>query len=61
LNEALEELNKLDERKSCVVEMKFFGGLTIEEIAKVLQVSCETIKRDWRFSRNWLLKELSKN
>jgi len=49
----------LDERKSRVVEMKFFGGLNIEEIAEVLKVSPETVKRDWRFSRTWLLRELS--
>ncbi len=59
LNEALENLGKMDERKMKVVEMKFFGGLTIEEIAEVLKISPETVKRDWRFSRTWLLRELA--
>ncbi len=60
LHEALENLGKLDERKVRVVEMKFFGGLTMEEIAEVLKISPETAKRDWGFSRTWLLRELSK-
>ncbi len=59
LDDALKQLALLDERKSRVVEMKFFAGLNIEEIAEVLKVSPETVKRDWRFSRNWLLRELS--
>jgi len=59
LDDALKQLAVLDERKSRVVEMKFFGGLNIEEIAEVLKISSETVKRDWRFSRNWLLRELS--
>jgi RNA polymerase sigma factor (TIGR02999 family) len=60
LNEALDRLGKMDERKVRVVEMKFFGGLTIEEIARVLQISPETVKRDWKFARTWLLRELAK-
>jgi len=59
LDNALKQLAVLDERKSRVVEMKFFAGLNIEEIAEVLKISPETVKRDWRFSRNWLLRELS--
>lgn len=59
LDDALKQLALVDERKSRVVEMKFFGGLNIEEIAEVLKVSPETVKRDWRFSRTWLLRELS--
>ncbi len=59
LNDALERLGKMDERKVRVVEMKFFGGLTIEEIAEVLKISPETVKRDWRFARTWLLRELA--
>lgn len=58
LDEALNELAELDERKSKVVELKFFGGLSTEEVAEVLKISPETVKRDWRFSRNWLLREL---
>jgi RNA polymerase sigma-70 factor, ECF subfamily len=59
LNEALEKLGQLDDRKVRVVEMKFFGGLTMEEIAEVLQISPETAKRDWKFARTWLLRELA--
>lgn len=59
LDDALNRLAILDERKTKVVEMKFFGGLKVEEIAEVLKVSPETVKRDWGFSRTWLLRELS--
>ncbi|MBK7709159.1 MAG: sigma-70 family RNA polymerase sigma factor [Acidobacteria bacterium] len=59
LNAALENLGKLDGRKVQVVEMKFFGGLTTEEIAEVLKMSPETVKRDWRFARTWLRRELA--
>ena len=59
LDDALNELTALDARKSRVVEMKFFGGLKIEEIAEVLKLSPETVKRDWSFARTWLLRKLS--
>ena len=59
LDDSLKELEAMDERKSRVVELKFFGGLSVEEIAEVLKVSEETVKRDWRFARNWLLSELN--
>lgn len=59
LDEALKDLESLDERKCRVVELRFFGGLTNEEMAEVLNVSSETVKRDWRFARNWLLRELA--
>jgi RNA polymerase sigma factor (TIGR02999 family) len=59
LDVALNQLAALDERKSQVVEMKFFAGLKVEEIAQVLKVSPETVKRDWRFARTWLLRELA--
>lgn len=58
LDEALKSLAALDERKGRVVEMKYFGGLTHEEIAEVLKISIVTVKRDWRFARTWLLREL---
>ena len=58
LDEALTNLESLDERKCRVVELRYFGGLTNEEMAEVLNVSTETVKRDWRFARNWLLREL---
>lgn len=54
LEDALQRLAELDERKSRVVELKFFGGLTIEEIAEVLQVSNATVEREWAFARAWL-------
>lgn len=59
LDEALKHLAGLDQRKAQVVEMKFFGGLNTEEIAEVLKISPETVKRDWRFARTWLLRELA--
>ncbi len=54
LEDALERLAALDQRKCRVVELKFFGGLTIEEIAEVLQVSGATVEREWAFARAWL-------
>jgi RNA polymerase sigma factor (sigma-70 family) len=48
-----------DERKSKVVELRFFGGLNETEIAEVLQVSPETVRRDWRLAKSWLLRFLS--
>ena len=59
VDDALTTLSAIDERKGCVVEMRFFGGLTIEETADVLKVSPETVKRDWKFARAWLLRELA--
>ena len=59
LNDALETLSKMDPRKEQVVEMRFFGGLSIEESALVLKVSPETVRRDWRLAKVWLLRELS--
>jgi RNA polymerase sigma factor (TIGR02999 family) len=58
LDDALHALAAVDERKSRVVELRFFGGLSVEETADVLKVSSETVKRDWKFSKNWLLREL---
>jgi RNA polymerase sigma factor (TIGR02999 family) len=59
LDQALDALAVLDPRKARVVELRFFGGLTVEETARVLQVSVETIQRDWRLARSWLLKTLT--
>ena len=58
LDEALTALAAVDARKSQVVEMRFFGGLTIEETAEALQVSRDTVKRDWKMAKLWLLREL---
>ena len=60
LDDALNRLAALDERKVRVVDMKFFAGLKVEEIAGVLKVSPETVKRDWNFAQTWLLRELKK-
>jgi RNA polymerase sigma factor (TIGR02999 family) len=59
LNEALEQLAELDERQSQIVELRFFGGLTIDEVASVLHVSPATIKREWQMAKSWLLREIS--
>jgi|SRR5262245_7709204 len=58
LDDALNALAVIDSRKSQVVEMRFFGGLSVEETAEALQVSPETVKRDWRMAKAWLMKEL---
>jgi RNA polymerase sigma factor (TIGR02999 family) len=59
IDEALNRLANLDERKSQVVELRFFGGLGVKETAEVLKVSPETVMRDWKLSKAWLLGELS--
>ena len=56
---ALERLARTDERKSKVLEMRFFGGLTVDETAEVLGVAPNTVVRDWNFARAWLRRELS--
>ncbi len=59
LDDALNTLAKVDPRKAQVIELRFFGGLSVEETAEVLKVSPETVLRDWRLARAWLLAELS--
>jgi RNA polymerase sigma-70 factor (ECF subfamily) len=61
LDEALTALSAIDERKARVIEMRFFGGLTVEETAAALDVSRETVLRDWRLARAWLMQELLKS
>jgi RNA polymerase sigma factor (TIGR02999 family) len=61
LDEALKRLEQLNERQAKVVEYRFFGGLTQEEIAEVLNVSVPTVRRDWRLARAWLSRELNKH
>ena len=58
LDDALKALETVDPRKSQVVELRFFGGLSVEETAEVLEVSAETVKRDWRLAKVWLLREM---
>ena len=59
LEEALRELETLDPRQAQIVEMRFFGGLTAEEIGEVLEISPRTVKREWSFAKRWLQHELS--
>jgi RNA polymerase sigma-70 factor (ECF subfamily) len=58
LNDALNRLEAIDERKAKVVELRFFGGLTVEEVAEVLKVSTVTVLRDWAFAKAWLSREM---
>ena len=60
LDEALDALAQLDPRKARVVEMRFFGGLTVEETAEVLKISAPSVLRDWKLARAWLMRELSR-
>ncbi len=59
LDDALTRLSKMDERQGKIVEMRYFGGLTEEEIAGVLEVSVRTVRRDWSVARAWLFRELN--
>ena len=61
LDEALESLAALDDRKSRVVELRFFGGLSLEETAEALGVSTKTVMRDWDFAKAWLQREMRGN
>ena len=58
LDDALDALERLDARKCRVVELRFFGGFTVDETAEILNVSPETVKRDWKLAKAWLLREL---
>ena len=59
LDEALDTLARIDPRRAQVIELRFFGGLTVEETGQVLQISPQTVMRDWRLARAWLARELS--
>ena len=61
LDEALDALAKVDERRSKIIELRFFGGLSVEETATVLKVSPGTVMRDWKLAKAWLLHELRGN
>jgi RNA polymerase sigma factor (TIGR02999 family) len=58
LDDALEALARIDPRRAKVIELRFFGGLSVEETAAALQVSPQTVMRDWRLARAWLAREL---
>ena len=60
LDEAMNKLAAVDDRKSQVVELRFFGGLDVKETAEVLKVSPETVMRDWKIAQAWLLREMSR-
>ncbi len=60
LDEALDELARIDSRKSQIVVMRFFGGLSLEEVAAVLDISAATVARDWKLAKSWLLLELDR-
>ncbi len=59
IDDALKVLAEVDPRKAKVVELRYFGGLSVEETAEVLKVSSDTVKRDWRLAKAWLLREIS--
>ncbi len=59
LDEALDELARLDPRKSRVVELRYFGGLSLEETAEVLEISVMTVRRDWRAAKAWLFRNMN--
>jgi len=58
VDEALEELEREDPRQAQIVELRFFAGLTVEEIASALGISCKTVKRDWATAKLWLRDRL---
>ena len=58
LNQVLEVLEQKDERKARIVELRFFGGCTVEETAEALGISVATVEREWRFTRAWLVERL---
>ena len=58
IDEALQELAKIDPRKGRVIELRFFGGLTIEETAEALKISPDSVMRDWRLARMWLMRQM---
>ena len=61
IDDALKALEAIDPRKARVVEMRFFGGLSVEETAEAMNVSSETVMRDWKFAKAWLQRELKKS
>jgi RNA polymerase sigma factor (TIGR02999 family) len=60
LDDALKDLAALDQRKGQIVELRFFGGLSVEETAEVLKVSKDTVMRDWKLAKSWLRRELNR-
>jgi RNA polymerase sigma factor (sigma-70 family) len=60
IDDALNELAEIDPRKARVIELRFFGGLSVEETAEVLKISPQSVMRDWKMARAWLLAELAR-
>jgi RNA polymerase sigma factor (sigma-70 family) len=60
LDDALASLARLDPRRAQVIEFRFFGGLTVEQTAEALDVSVQTVMRDWRLAKAWLMRELQR-
>jgi RNA polymerase sigma factor (TIGR02999 family) len=60
LDDALEELSRIDPRRAKVIELRFFGGLTVDETAAILGISAQSVMRDWRLARAWLARELGR-
>jgi RNA polymerase sigma factor (sigma-70 family) len=60
IDDALNELAEIDPRKAKVIELRFFGGLSVEETAEVLKISPQSVMRDWKMARAWLLAELAR-
>ncbi len=60
LDDALEAFSRVAPRQAKVVEMRYFGGLSEEELAEVLKISPRTVRRDWEFAKSWLMRELSR-
>lgn len=60
IDDALEVLGQVDPRKAKVIELRFFGGLSVEETAEVLKISPQSVMRDWKMARAWLMTELAK-
>jgi RNA polymerase sigma factor (TIGR02999 family) len=60
IDEALDALAQIDPRKARVVELRFFGGLSVEETAEVLKISAQSVMRDWKMARAWLMTELAR-
>ncbi|MFL6414402.1 MAG: ECF-type sigma factor, partial [Bryobacteraceae bacterium] len=61
IDEALDAMAQFDSRKARVIELRFFGGLSVEEAAAVLEISPQTVMRDWRLAKAWLTRELTKH
>jgi RNA polymerase sigma factor (TIGR02999 family) len=60
IDDALEALTKMDPRKALVIELRFFGGLTVDETAEVLKIGPQTVMREWKLAKAWMLRELSR-